>query len=687
MTARQVPTPQVSVVVPAHEAAATLAATLDSLIEQAETGWEAIVVDDGSKDQTLALAGAYAERDARIRTLHRAHAGVSAARNAGVAEARAPWVLFLDADDALGPDHLRRLLDGRDQHPEADVIHGGWQAAYPHKLGPLSPPRDLANAFDVAARQAPFAIHAAMTRRRRLAGQGFDEAMACAEDWDLWQRLARSGAVFRPADVVARYNIRPGSLSNNLLALLRNGLAVIDRGHAVDPRVAAPVAAHAQGAPPSRLAPARAAFALWVAGVAVARGQGDVLSAAAQACHGGLLDPYDVAGALLEGLARATAAEQESWSPTLRSAAPILHAFLDELEALQLTPKLARRTLRQMERLIAAGLRPDVRGVFGGLQILDCEHPPLADIIPEPGVARLRLMVRAGGQSLGRVDLLGSRRLQRGRLATLLTDEFGPPQALAGEHPPADPAEPAPVQAPPAARAELPGLVALTYHRVAEDGPPALSDYRAPLASFEGQMQWLADNGYAAISLPKLEDHVWAGADLPSRAVLISFDDGYLDVLTQAAPVMARHGFVGAMFLVSDRIGKTSRWDEAFGAPARLLNGSQIRALRRRGWSFGAHGRRHAPLTGLAPDELRRELSACRRALARRLGDCTTLAYPYGDSDEAIAREAYAQGFRLAFTCEPAIWRRGAPIMTFPRLTVQGDWTPAELGAAIGALR
>jgi glycosyltransferase involved in cell wall biosynthesis len=47
MTARQVPTPQVSVVVPAHEAAATLAATLDSLIEQAETGWEAIVVDDG----------------------------------------------------------------------------------------------------------------------------------------------------------------------------------------------------------------------------------------------------------------------------------------------------------------------------------------------------------------------------------------------------------------------------------------------------------------------------------------------------------------------------------------------------------------------------------------------------------------------------------------------------------------
>jgi peptidoglycan/xylan/chitin deacetylase (PgdA/CDA1 family) len=116
--------------------------------------------------------------------------------------------------------------------------------------------------------------------------------------------------------------------------------------------------------------------------------------------------------------------------------------------------------------------------------------------------------------------------------------------------------------------------VALTYHRVAEDGPPALSDYRAPLASFEGQMQWLADNGYAAISLPQLEDHVWAGGDLPSRAVLISFDDGYLDVLTQAAPIMARHGFVGAMFLVSDRIGKTSRCAGAAGVSARTAAGT-----------------------------------------------------------------------------------------------------------------
>jgi peptidoglycan/xylan/chitin deacetylase (PgdA/CDA1 family) len=693
MTARGAATPQVSVVIPAHDAAATLAATLDSLIGQAEIAWEAIVVNDGSNDDTWALARSYAQGDGRIQAVRCPHAGVSAARNAGLAQARAPWVMFLDADDALDPDHLQLLLEGREQHPDAEVIHGGWQVAFPDRLGPVTPPLDLANAFDVAARRAPFAIHAAMTRRDRLdACGGFDEALRCAEDWDLWQRLARSGAVFRPSRAVARYTIRRGSLSNNLGSLLRDGLAVIARGHAADPRVAQPVAAHAQGAPPARLASAKAAFALWVAGVAVGRGQGEVLRAAAEACRGGVLDPYDVAWALLEGLERATAAEQESWAPALRSAGPALRAFLDAVEAVQLAPRLASRTLRQMERLVCARLRPDVRGVFGALQILDCEHPPRADITPEPGVERLRLVVHGGGRRLGQVDLLAPRRLDRQRLAALLADEFGPPPPTTAE-PPAPtqlPDSPAPAPAlahpAPAARVDLPGLVALTYHRVAEDGPQDLRDYRAAPARFAAQMQWLADHGYAAISLPQLEAHVWSGEELPPRAVLISFDDGYLDVLTHAAPVMARHGFVGAMFLVSDRIGQAAIWDDAFGPPARLLDGGQLKALRRRGWSFGAHGARHAPLTGLSPDELRKELSGCRKSLARRLGACTTLAYPYGDVDEAIAREAYALGFRLAFTCEPATWRRGRPVMTFPRLTVQGDWAADQLGAAIRAL-
>src|SRR5262245_19780331 len=83
--------PAVSVVIAARNAAATLAETLACLAAQEVTAWEAVIVDDGSTDATPAIVAEAAARDPRIRTLrHEQGRGVSAARNAGVAVARAP---------------------------------------------------------------------------------------------------------------------------------------------------------------------------------------------------------------------------------------------------------------------------------------------------------------------------------------------------------------------------------------------------------------------------------------------------------------------------------------------------------------------------------------------------------------------------------------------------------------------
>jgi glycosyltransferase involved in cell wall biosynthesis len=81
--------PDVSVIVPAFNAEATLGATLDALQAQTFGGWEAVVVDDGSTDATAALAGERARADSRIRLVRQENGGVSAARNAGIAAARA----------------------------------------------------------------------------------------------------------------------------------------------------------------------------------------------------------------------------------------------------------------------------------------------------------------------------------------------------------------------------------------------------------------------------------------------------------------------------------------------------------------------------------------------------------------------------------------------------------------------
>src|SRR3954449_12811576 len=109
--------PRVSVIVPAHDAEATLGETLASLRAQTLADLEAIVVDDASADGTRALAEAAAAEAARLRLLALpANLGTAGARNAGLREARGRWVLFLDADDRIDPDHLPTLAAAAEAH-------------------------------------------------------------------------------------------------------------------------------------------------------------------------------------------------------------------------------------------------------------------------------------------------------------------------------------------------------------------------------------------------------------------------------------------------------------------------------------------------------------------------------------------------------------------------------------------
>ncbi|HEX2100455.1 MAG TPA: glycosyltransferase family A protein, partial [Candidatus Synoicihabitans sp.] len=121
----------VSVIIPAHNAAATLPDTLESLLAQTSPQWEAIIIENGSTDHTASIAARYAERDTRIRLHRLPEAGVSAARNVGLADAQYERVLFLDADDTLLPQHLEILTNVLHAEPEIDVVHCGWLRVTP----------------------------------------------------------------------------------------------------------------------------------------------------------------------------------------------------------------------------------------------------------------------------------------------------------------------------------------------------------------------------------------------------------------------------------------------------------------------------------------------------------------------------------------------------------------------------
>lgn len=110
----------VSVIMPCYNAARFIADAITSVLGQTEASWELIVIDDGSTDGSADVVRRFA--DPRIRLITQANAGVSAARNAGLAGSRGEFVAFLDADDRMRPDRLRVPLEIFAAEPSIDLV-------------------------------------------------------------------------------------------------------------------------------------------------------------------------------------------------------------------------------------------------------------------------------------------------------------------------------------------------------------------------------------------------------------------------------------------------------------------------------------------------------------------------------------------------------------------------------------
>jgi len=212
----------------------------------------------------------------------------------------------------------------------------------------------------------------------------------------------------------------------------------------------------------------------------------------------------------------------------------------------------------------------------------------------------------------------------------------------------------------------------LVYHQI-DDAPPKEAPFRSLYvspAAFARQMQLLGMLGYQGLSIAALLPFL--KGEKRGKVIGITFDDGYLNNLTHALPVLQRLGFSSTCYAVSQRLGQTNVWDLAQGvAQTPLMDAAQLRQWVAGGQEVGAHTRHHVSLPECAPDTCLQEMSLCRSELEAAAGAAVAnFCYPYGhytDEHVAMARQA---GFDSVTTTQRGRVANGADFLQLPRVPV-----------------
>ena len=214
-----------SVIIPCRNSAKTLASTIGSLIAQTFTDWEAIIVDDGSTDETPEISAALARTDKRIRVVGGAGKGASAARNLGLRSAKSDLIAFLDSDDVWERSRLSTFVSHFNDNPEADIAFS--QFAFFNKKPGDCPTRSTVPAtsldvFDLLKENLVGTMSNVFVRRHAFKAIGaFREDMEHGEDREWLVRAAAKGfEISGISQMLLHYRTSTTGLSSDLSKML-----------------------------------------------------------------------------------------------------------------------------------------------------------------------------------------------------------------------------------------------------------------------------------------------------------------------------------------------------------------------------------------------------------------------------------------------------------------------------------
>ncbi|GAA4397316.1 hypothetical protein GCM10023187_06600 [Nibrella viscosa] len=243
-----------------------------------------------------------------------------------------------------------------------------------------------------------------------------------------------------------------------------------------------------------------------------------------------------------------------------------------------------------------------------------------------------------------------------------------------------------PTAIPPGKKADAATILArqqvpiLCYHQVRdwrEKDSKTARDYIVPLDLFRQQMKMLADSGYHTISPDQLYAYLTTGAALPSKPVMLTFDDGDLDQYTDAVPIMNKHGFKGTFFIMTVAIGRRGKQP--------YMDKSQIKALSDAGHTIGCHTWDHHNVKKYEGKDWVTQIEEPTKKLEEITGKPVRyFAYPFGlwnyPATQELKKRNYLAAFQLAEKRDPQ-----EPLYTVRRIIASGYWSPKTLHNAMVA--
>jgi teichuronic acid biosynthesis glycosyltransferase TuaG len=236
----------VSIIMPAYNAEKYIEESILSAVNQTYRNWELIIINDGSTDNTRAIAEKFSNQDKRIKVVNQQNKRLGGARNTGIQNSTGEWIAFLDSDDLWEPAKLEKQIQATKAFPNVDVIYTAGWTLNEDDLNTLTPYDSPAGNFtgsemyNVLLAGNVIPVLSVLVKKNiinKIGDQEENPFFHGCEDWDYWFRMAIQGANFYGMDEKLFYYRRHGSnMSGNSLQIAQAAVLLKNFGGSLENR-------------------------------------------------------------------------------------------------------------------------------------------------------------------------------------------------------------------------------------------------------------------------------------------------------------------------------------------------------------------------------------------------------------------------------------------------------------------